>query len=160
MMIHHPPAIALLVLLIAACDPAEAGGISKAVAKAAISRTLARDAARDAATSVRSLPAARTVWRYTTITGARREATHGLPPGVHMTSRTAPGRMPTGATARERYGLPATPTARMTITLPKGLPVRHNKVVAGDRGVGEITTPKKLPPNAVLRVQRLPPGAR
>jgi hypothetical protein len=48
-----------------------------------------------------------------------------------------------------RYRLPAPAGKRLTVTLPKGFPVRHNKVPGGGRGIGELTANRRVPPGLV-----------
>lgn len=135
--------------------PAEAGKASKSAAKRAWRRLFAREAARDAATPAKPLPKSTSVWRYTSKEEAEAAARQGLAPNKHLTAKTTPGRPPRAKTAQERYGLAREPEVRMKIELPEGQPVRRNKAVGGAPGVGEITSPKKLPPEAVKGVTLL-----
>lgn len=135
--------------------PADAGGMSRAWSRA-MATVLKRDAARDAATAAKSLAQPHTVWRYTRKAQAARELRHGVPAGGHLTSGTTVGRLPSPEHAQSRYGLPARPEVRETVRLPAGHPVRTNKALGGHPGVGEITSTRLLPPNAILKVQPLP----
>ena len=163
-------ALTVLAIFVLGSAAAEAGGVSQAVAQSAAKRAAAsaatkrvassqairqalrQDARAHAMTPARPLARSRTVHRYTTRERARWERTHGIPPGRHMTAQGTPGR-PLGAVrAQQRYGLPHKPEVREIIKLPKGNPVRHNKVHGGTRGQGELTVPKRLPPAAVQKV--------
>jgi len=152
--------------------PAEAGGFGKALmsrmlkggagaqatrsAKPLTREVLGRDAARDAATTAKALTAPRTVHRYTSIAQARREVRHGLDPNTHMTPNAQHGRPLTPDHAQKRYGLPASPEARETIVLPEGYPVRHNKALGGEPGRGELTSSRRVPPEAIRGYVTLP----
>jgi hypothetical protein len=124
----------------------------------ALTKKLAVDRQRDAATKAVPLAKPKTVHRYTSVERARRESRHGLEPGVHMTANARRGPPLTAENAKQRYGLPATPSARETIRLPANTPVRPNKVLGGSPGYGEITSPARIPPAAVLRVDRVRPA--
>ncbi len=113
---------------------------------------LRRDLARDRATRARPLDRERTVFRYTTRERVRIEARRGLSPGAHLTARATPGRPLGSLQAQRRYGLPARPEVRERVRVPKGHPVRPNRVLGGSRGVGELTSPKRLPPGAIAGV--------
>lgn len=154
-----PQLLRLLILAIAlsvAAPTVEARRL-KAVSSA-LARKLALDRQRDVATKAVSLAKPRTVHRYTSVEQARRESQRGLEPGTHMTANARSGRPLTAESARQRYGLPATPSARETIRLPANTPVRPNKVLGGSPGYGEITSPERIPPAAVLRVDRVRPA--
>lgn len=151
--------MAVAVLGVLVPTEADAGSSAKRLAERAWSRVFARDAARDATLPVRPLREPRRVWRYSDRAGASRAAETGLPAGSHMTSRTTPGRLPSPARAQERYGLARPPEVRMTIDLPRGHPVRQGKAIGGSPGVGEITSPARIPPGSIVKVDPLP-GAR
>lgn len=52
--------------------------------------------------------------------------------------------------AQRRYGiLGHPPEARETIRLPKGFPVRSGKARHGMPGIGEKTSPRRVPPKYV-----------
>jgi hypothetical protein len=138
--------------------PADARGMSRAWSRA-MAAVLKRDAARDAATAAKPLAQPRTVWRYTSKAQAERELQRGVPAGGHLTAGTTAGRLPSPERAQARYGLPARPEVRETVRLPAGHPVRSNKTLCGDPGVGEITSTHRLPPATIHKVQPLP-GAR
>lgn len=159
--------VAILALtMIASLGNAEAAGASKIVTKAmiqramvrdaAVQRALAKDLATHAAVPVRPLARDIRVWRYTTLSQARVEARRGIAPNSHMTARVSPGRLPSSQMARARYGLIKAPTARMTVQLEKGFPVRRNKAVMGAPGIGEVTSNVRVPPQAVVKIQALP----
>ncbi len=157
---------------------ANAGTVGKAIARGA-ARGLTRSAERSAAraaekqaarravaiqgkdvwnhlhTPARPLPAPRTVYRYTSPSQARRELHTGIAPGRHMTATAPVGRPPSPATAVKKYGLPKAPSVRETVQLPKGLPVRHNRVPGGSPGIGETTSPRKVPPAAIKKITPL-----
>lgn len=148
---------------------AEGGGLGKAVARGAArsaaralrgspARTLRRDLLRDRATRVRPLPKDRTVYRYTSRDRVREELRRGIPPGSHMTSRGGAGRPLTPEQAQRRYGLPQKPEVRETVRLPKGQPTRTNRAIGGAPGVGETTSSKRVPPEAIKKVTPLRPG--
>jgi hypothetical protein len=60
----------------------------------------------------------------------------------------------------QRYGLPAKPQIRETIRIPKGTPLRFNRVIAGGRGVGELTSPKRMASKAIVKTVPLRAQAR
>ncbi len=138
--------------------PVDAGGMSRAWSRA-MATVLKRDAARDAAIAAKPLAKSRTVWRYTSKAQAERELQRGVPAGRHLTAGTTAGRLPSPERAQGRYGLPNRPEVRETVRLPAGHPVRANKALGGEPGVGEITSTRRLPPGAIQKVQPLP-GAR
>jgi hypothetical protein len=49
------------------------------------------------------------------------------------------------------------PAVRETVTLPKGFPVRPNKVVAGEAGYGELTSSERIPGDAIRKVVPIRP---
>jgi len=167
----HTLARASVVVFVLCCSLVptrlEAGGPMGVVSKRAAQRLAAaassrarslllRDRARDAATRVFRLPRSRTVFRYTSGKEAVREVRAGVVgKGRHFTARILPGRPLTAIHAQQRFGLARAPAARLTIRLPKGMPVRLNKTLGGSPGVGEITNTRALPPSAVRRVVRL-----
>lgn len=97
----------------------------------------------------------RTVHRYTTLTRALQELHHGIPPNTHMTAVARRGRPMSPNNAKRYYGLFRKPTVRETIRLPKGFPVRHSRATNAARGVGELTSPKRVPPEAIRKVTPL-----
>lgn len=150
----------LLALLIGcvAAQIACAGPTTRLASQAVAKKLLARDLARDAITTAKALPASRTVQRFTTLQQAKREARVGLPPGTHMTPGLRRGRPLSGEGAARRYGLLRQPTARETIVLPKGTPIRVNKALGGKAGVGELTSPRRVASAAVVRIDKVPSG--
>ncbi len=145
-----------LVALFALCHPIDNyGALGKIFSKAVMARIMKRDLEHHAVTAARPLTAPRTVHRYTSAAQASRETTGGLAPNTHMTAIARTGRPPAAATAQSRYGLPAEPQVRETIHLPEGYAVRHNRVVGGSRGLGELTSPNSLPPDAIRKVTPL-----
>jgi hypothetical protein len=142
---------------------ADGAGLGKAAARAVRSHSLKgthrinpeilrRDFLRDRATKARALAADRRVFRYTTKDRAKQELRKGISPQSHMTSRAGRGRPLGRAKAQSRYGLSARPQVRETVRLPKGQSVRTNKSLGGAPGVGEITSPKQIPPKALEKV--------
>lgn len=153
---------ALVVVLCFGMVPHEmqANRLGRAVHRAAtrrLTRTqiLRIDAMRHRAAAVKPLPQARTVHRYTTLTRAQQELRHGIPPNAHMTAAARRGRPMSAQAAKERYGLLRKPTVRETIQLPKGFPVRHAHATNAARGVRELTSPKRVPPEAIKKVTPL-----
>jgi hypothetical protein len=153
----------LLMMSLALPTGGEAGSVAKAAAHGATrsvtkawrdvaAKTLRRDFLRDRATRVHSLAGNRTVFRYTTRVQARQELQKGIRPGSHMTVRATAGRPLSPAQARRRYGLPQKPEVRETVRLPKGQPVRQNRVIGGAVGVGEVTSTKRMPQGAIEKV--------
>lgn len=134
----------------------EGAGLGKAVARGAtksaskalnkgLVQKLRRDLLRDRKTRVRVLPRDRHVFRYTTKQRAQEELRKGIRPGTHMTSRATPGRPPSALRAQRTYGLRQKPQVREKIHLPRGLPVKFNRVLGGKRGKGEISSTVRLP---------------
>jgi len=114
------------------------------------------DAARDKTLPVKRMDRSRTVWRFTTLKQARKEQLRGIASKTHMTAtKVHPGRPLAKATAKGRYGLFNKPNAVMTVTIPKGQPVRRGKVVAGQGGYGEITSTRRIGPEHIKEVRRL-----
>ena len=155
-------AVLLLALLIGCVSVpnAYAGSKARVVSQAIAKKLLARDLERDAITTAKALPASRTVQRFTTLQQAKREARLGLPPGTHMTPGLRRGRPLSGDGAARRYGLLRQPTARETIVLPKGTPLRVNKALGGKAGVGELTSPRRVPSAAIVRIDKVPSSKR
>jgi len=137
-----------------------AAPLGRAVARAASrramrARLLKLDALRHRV-PVRPLLRPRTVHRYTTMTRAQGELRHGIVPGSHMTALARRGRPMSAQQAKQYYGLLGKPSVRETIQLPKGFPVRHSHATNAARGVRELTSPKRVPPEAIKRVVPLP----
>jgi len=152
------PLILAVVVIVGttACIPVEAAGVSRTLTKAAMQRVLARDMAIHTRVPVRPLARDTRVWRYTTLTQARAESRRGIAPGSHMTAHTTPGRLPSGSVAQARYGLIKEPTARVTVHLTRGFPVRRNKAVMASPGIGEVTSNVRVPRQAIVKIQSLP----
>lgn len=132
-----------------------AGGLGREIGEAAMRKILKQDLARDAATAAKRLLKGREVWRYTGRKQAESEMKKGLAPGSHMTSAKS-GKSPLDAgAAQRRYGLPERPEVRETIRLDSGLSVRTNKALHGQPGVGELTSPGRIPPDAIRKVEPL-----
>lgn len=130
----------------------------RAVARFSVREALAlvrRDAARDGRLPVRELAKKVTTHRYVSGKNLFRELNEGLRAGSHTTSRAVSGRLPSALTAQRKLGLPSVPGWRLKIEWPKGWPVRKGKVLGGGRGVGEMTSPRALPPSAVKGAIRL-----
>jgi hypothetical protein len=136
-----------------------AAPLSRAAARAASRRAMRAQVfkldARRHRVPVRPLPQARTVHRYTTKTRAQQELRHGIPPGSHMTALARRGRPVSAQQAKQYYGLLQKPSVRETIQLPKGFPVRHSHATNAERGVRELTSPKRVPPEAIKKVTPL-----
>jgi hypothetical protein len=150
------------VVLLASVVATGCGRVGGRVARSAASQTaarvgtlFARDAVRDRSTRAVSLAADRRVFRYTTAMNRRLEVRQGFHAGTHFTSRATAGRPPSAATASARLGLPMPPSRRLSVTLPKGTPVRFNKALGGSRGVGEIAIARRLAPNTIKRSVRI-----
>lgn len=151
----------------------EAGVFSKAASKAAARKAAtkkavkvrsastrkdynkieARDIARDNKTQAKPLEQNRTVYRYTSKENAKAAQKKGLHANSHMTSGVSKGRPLTSEKAQKRFGLENPPDTRLTIKIPKGHPVKKNKVIGGEAGWGEITSPKKIPAKQVIEVK-------
>jgi len=149
------------------------GGVGRAVARGVARRATSRIASRTANRAPRAVisqesrrvlkldalshrapakPLARplTVQRYTTARRAAGELKRGIPAGRHMTASARPGPPMSPQAAQRRYGiLNHAPQARETIRLPKGFPVRSGKAHAGMPGIGEKTSPRRVPPKYV-----------
>ncbi len=111
------------------------------------------DKARDKALPVKPLENPKTVRRYTSIKQAKIEKANGIAPDTHMTAKeVGPGRPLSTTTAKDRYGLAKEPGAWMTVTIPKGQPVRQGKVINGLPGFGEITSTKCIPPENIVGI--------
>ncbi len=130
---------------------ADAGGLGKALSRAAMRNLIRQEAVRDAATVAKPLARPRTVLRYTSRARAAQEVREGLAPGKHMTAVARPGRPLSPEAAQRRYGLLDKPEARETIRLPRGFPVRHNRVWGGETRTWEITSPQALPSGAIRK---------
>lgn len=117
---------------------------------------LRRDRVRDSRLPVRKLEQPRKVFRFTTLKQARLYRQTGVPSGTHFTAKVGPGRPLTAAHAKERYGLPRIPRARLQFLLPKGTTVKSGKVIGGKPGFGEVKTYRhRLEPSAVKNLVRL-----
>lgn len=116
-------------------------------------RILKMDRWRDSQIPILRLTRPRSVYRYTTSAQANTYRRSGVPSGVHFTVKAGPGRPLTSISAKERYGLPRIPTARVEVILPKGAAVKTGKVIGGQPGYGELKTYRRpLPPAAVKAV--------
>ncbi len=121
--------------------------------KAALLRA---EAARDKRTPAVRLTQPRRVFRYTSVSQAKQYRKSGIPSKTHFTSHAHPGRLPSPELAKEKYGLPRRPHARVTVTIPAGTQLKPNKVVAGHPGVGELRTHyRRLKPSADWKVTEL-----
>jgi hypothetical protein len=157
-------ATVVLFVLTGAANPAYGQGkAARAATKgaaASVRKSMARvfrlDRIRDARTPASRLARPRTTFRYVTPQQARTEASRGIAAGRHLTSRAMRGRPLTTSAAAARYGLPTNKTMRLTVGLPAGTRLRFNKALRGGRGIGEITTTRRVPPEAIRRVVQLP----
>lgn len=139
-----------------AARKASSRSISKrALASRQYKKILKRDAARDAATVAKPLKRERSVYRYTNWQAARAAKKTGIKAGSHMTAGIRRGRPISAETARLRYGLGSKPSARIKIKIPKGHPVRKNKVIGGKPGWGEITSTKKISPKHIEGINKI-----
>jgi len=160
-----PRWLLFVVVLIVLTGCGRGGGAAARGARRSASRSmerafanLRRDAARDRLLPAKALTRPRSVFRYTSPAQAAREAKVGIPARSHFTSRAGPGRPLSGSAAQKRYGLPRIPLVRERITLPAGQPVRAGRAIGGSPGIGELTSPKPLPPGAVRGSVRLKKG--
>jgi hypothetical protein len=133
----------------------EAGGLDKVFGRALFKQMVKREAARDAVTLVKPLSKPRYVYRYATKARAVKEANGGLPKNRHTTSVVTTGRLLSAVKAQQRYGLPTKPEVRSTWYLPKGTPVRMNKVMYGKSGYGEISTSTRIEPKGLKKMIQL-----
>ncbi len=141
--------------------------VSKAVSKSTAEKTakaplskdfkaiFARDRKMHSVTPAKPAPRDRIVERYTTMKQAQHERKYGLAKDSHMTSRVHHGRPYSAETARNRLGIAGRVDAKETIRIPKGQPLRNNKALGGAPGVGETSSPKPLPKEAVLDVKAI-----
>ena len=114
---------------------------------------LRKDGKRDAKLVPQRLKRPKNVFRYTTANKAQLYKQKGIPSGTHFTVNSRPGRPLSPARAKERYGLPVMPSARVKVTMPKGSLVKRGKVIGGKPGYGEIKTyHRQLPPSAVKNI--------
>lgn len=127
----------------------------KKAARKSYAKILRRDALRDNKTKAVALKKSRFVNRYTNKKQALLAKKHGLPAKSHMTSGARRGRPIKARTAKERYGLWNKPTVRMKIKVPKGQPVRKNKVIGGKPGYGEWTSTKKIPGGNIISIHKI-----
>jgi hypothetical protein len=137
---------AFVLLMLILPGAVSAAGVSRP------SRILQQDLRNHRSVRPKPLSVPRTVNRYTSRAQAARELKGGLRPNSHMTPNSILGRPLTGPNAQSRYGLPKKPEVRERIELPKGMLLRHNRATGAARGIGEITSPKKVPPSAIKRV--------
>lgn len=144
--------IVITLTLAAGCGRVGRSTARRVVGSESSRSLLRRDFLRDRATPARPLRAGRTVFRYTTREQAEREMRRGIGQGRHFTSQAGPGRPPRAATAQARYGLPQRPEVRMTVRLPRGANVKHNRALGGAPGVGEVTTTSRTKPQNIRRV--------
>ncbi len=141
----------LLMLGIGFSPTPEAGRLGKVFARSVMKKILRRDLVRDAATAAKPLAKPRTVFRYTSKVRVRQEARLGLQPGARTTSVAQPGRPLSATSAQRRYGLPSRPQVRETVRI-QDQKVRFTKVLGGESGgFGEMTSPKKIPADAIRR---------
>ena len=160
----------VVVMLFVTCGlvDVEARGIASAIARSAAKRATAQEAmvlrskqdweriyARDLAKHdkpAQALRQDRLVVRYTSREKVEMESREGLAPGTHMSAKAKSGRLYSANRAQRRYGIQDPVDVRETILLPKGLPVRINKVEGGEPGVGELISSDRIPPRAIQRV--------
>lgn len=156
-------AVMVGVLCWSAVTSAEAGGLGRAIVRGAtrsLPKGLRGSAAgawrahvqRDHLAPLRPVPKDRTVFRYTSKDRAAQELRKGIPQDRHMTSQGGPGRPLSAEHAQKRYGLDRAPEVRETIRVPAGTPMRANRAVKGERGIGERTAPARIPPEQIEKV--------
>lgn len=161
----------LVALLVCACAivvaqvPLDAAGPAKAVAQSITKRLAGKVSgqnaahlwrahlARDRRARLVTLTSRRTVYRYVSGPRAGLELRRGLRSGAHLTARG--GRLPHPDVARRTFGLPNRPAIRETIRLPKGTSVRYNRATGGHPGIGEITSPNRIPATDIVRLRKL-----
>jgi hypothetical protein len=129
--------------------------IRKKVGSRAYNKILRRDALRDSKTKAKPLFRRRIVKRYTSRKQASFERKYGIQPRSHMTSRLRRGRPVSAGIAKQRYGLRRKPTVQMKVLVPKGQPVRKNKVIGGKPGYGELTSTKKIPGKNIISIKKI-----
>ncbi len=140
-----PTRIVLCLLMISSLHVPAAG-------RSNASRIWQQDLRNHKTVRAKPLLSPRTVNRYTSRAQADRELKSGLAPNSHMTPNSHLGRALAAPKAQTRYGLPRSPQVRETILLPKGTLLRHNKAAAAGRGIGELTSPRRVPPSAIKKV--------
>lgn len=174
-------AASLALLVVTAGSDLNAAGVGKAVARSATRRlaggsvaraangravvtaagqarrqipnVLKLDRLRDSKLAVKRLTEPRQVFRFTTNKQAQFYRRRGVPSGTHFTATAGPGRPLTAAHAKQRYGLPRMPSARVEVVLPRGTPVKVGKVIGGKPAFGEVKTYNRtLSPSAVKTV--------
>lgn len=108
--------------------------------------------------SPQPLPKTRIVERYTSQKQAAKELQQGISPHTHMTTNVHKGHPYSPARIKRRYGIPDSKPIEVkeTIRVPAGQPVVQNKVPGGERGVGEITSPKALPKQSIIKISPVP----
>jgi len=172
----------LLIAIVGTVPDLNAAGVGKAVARTATRRLLGKSAGRavagratarvaaktrmpvaqvmkldrlrDGQAPIRMLTKPRSVFRYTSNEQAQLYRQRGVPSGAHFTVNAGPGRPLSAAHAKERYGLPRAPTARVEAVLPRGTTVKSGKVVGGQPGYGELKTYRQpLSPSVVKSVR-------
>ncbi|MDD2900083.1 MAG: hypothetical protein PHI31_15375 [Desulfuromonadaceae bacterium] len=147
----------LIASLFVSPDASEASVVGRAAARSAkrkiASSILRKDHVRDMGTQARPVTKDIKVYRYA---HNKNDLKNGIAPNKHMTPNTHPGRLPRPETAQRQYGLPNKPKYRETVVIKEGQPVRHNKALAGERGRGELTSPKQIPKEQVVDIKRLP----
>ena len=148
----------LLVTLSAGC-----GRVSERVGRSAAKRAasvLGRDLARDTASRTVRLGREIRVFKYMTEGDKAVAQRFGFQPRTHFTPSAKPGRPLSGVAAQKRYGLPSRPDERLTVAIPKGTPVKPNKVIGGAPGYGELRIERPLPPESIVAGAKLKPGGR
>lgn len=115
---------------------------------------------RDARTPLHQVDKPRKVERYGTKEQGKHDRREGIDPWHHMTP-AKPGHPLGPEHAQRRYNLPHKPDVVEHITLPKGQPYRTNKVEGGEWNTREITSPRRVPRDAIKKIQPLrPPHAQ
>ena len=124
-------------------------------AKRSGARLLALDRANHAKAKTIRLSTDRLVFRFTSKSRAAREASKGIRRQVHFTHRGGPGRPLSALRAKQTYGLPRRPTARESVRIPRGTPVKITRVAGGAPRSRELVTQRPVARSAIRRVIRV-----
>ena len=120
--------------------------------KKAVSSILHRDKVRDMATTPKPLEKDTKVRRFVR---NKKDLQKDIPANSHTTAPIRPGRFPSAERAQKQYGLPEKPRYVGVIDLEKKRLERRNKVVGGEPGRGEMTSPQKVNKNQVEKIVKL-----
>jgi hypothetical protein len=154
-------AVALCVLVVA--PTTGCGRVSQRVGRAAAKKAasvLGRDLARDNAARTLRLGQERRVFKYMTDADTKMAQRFGFGSRTHFTPTAKPGRPLSGLEAQKRYGLGYRPARRLTVIVPRGTPVKPNKVIGGAPGYGELRVERPLPPESIVTGSKLRRGGK